>query len=124
MPSSSISCFRVPPSSSWREMLSSQIDWPAASISCRWFVMSVSFCSEGRLEGEHLVESALMALRAREARAEEAVDQLEREPGADHPLAEADHVGVVVFPALACAERVVADRRAHAADLVGRDRRA
>ena len=67
MPSSTIRRSSAPLSISWREMLSSQIDWPWASISCRWFVMSVSFwSSEGRLEGEHLVESALVALGARE----------------------------------------------------------
>jgi len=51
-------------------------------------------------------------------------DEVHREPGADDLRADAHDVDVVVLDALMCGMNVVADRRADALHLVGRDRSA
>src|SRR4051794_8213817 len=130
MPSSSTSERSLPSSSSSREMLSSQIDWPCASISRRWFVaigigLPWSLGGHARaLQRQHLAEPPLVAIEPGEAGPQEHVDQVERERLAHDAGSQAHHVRVVVLARLVRREHVVAERGAHAADLVDSDRRA
>src|SRR2546423_10415141 len=78
----------------------------------------------GCLDGEDLVEAAPMARLAAEFRGEECGRALEREFRTDDPRAQHQDVHVVVLDALVRRVRVVADRRADAADLARGNRRA
>ena len=77
-----------------------------------------------RLDREDLVEPAAVAGLAAEPCAEERQRALERRLDPDDPRAEGQDVHVVVLDALVGRVGVVADRRAHAADLVRGDARA
>src|SRR5256714_7060614 len=76
----------------------------------------------GRLDREDLVEPAAVARLAAELGAEERERAFERQLRTDDPRAQHQHVHVIVLDALVGGVRVVADRRANAADLAGRDR--
>ena len=72
------------------------------------------------LDREDLVEAAPVARLAGERRAEERDGALVGRLRPDDPGAQGQHVHVVVLDALVGGVRVVADRGADAADLVGR----
>src|SRR5262245_13700853 len=91
----------------------------AAATPGRGFVAT----SAARVESENLLEPALVARLAAGGRAQERGRALERKLRPDHPRAERQDVHVVVLDALVGGVRVMADRRAYAADLVRGDRR-
>src|SRR5205823_8060369 len=75
-----------------------------------------------RLEVEDLREPAHVAFGAREARARELAGQRDGQVDPDDARAQAQHVGVVILARLPRREEVVAEGRADAPELVGRDR--
>src|SRR5690242_446895 len=106
--SSSIIRFSSPVSTSSRESVSNQIDWPRAASSCRRdFAIALHLL----LHRGNLLEARDVPRASVEPRAEERGHELPGEGGADHLGAEAEHVHVVVLDALVGAVGVVADRR-------------
>src|SRR6478609_6591815 len=110
--------------------------YPSSLASARWVILiglliagagSPLSASLGQGPGgfpfqvaELLDAPAEVLLRA-EFGGEECFDDVTGHLRPDDPCADAHHVHVVVFDGLACHERVMADRRADARDLVGCD---
>src|SRR5215217_7332757 len=117
--SSSIIRFSSPVSTSGRESVSNQTDWPRSLSSCRRDLLT--FHAPFHLG--HLFEALRIPRLLRvEPRADERGDELARERRPHDLRPEAEHVHVVVLDALVRAVGVVADRGADAEDLAGGDR--
>src|SRR5262249_10459920 len=118
--SSSIIRWSSPPWTNSRERKSIHTDCPRAASSCNLDLATfhLPFHRCNLLEPRHVAVSAV------EAPGEEHVHEQGRDRRPDDLRAEAQDVHVVVLDRLVGAVEVVADRRADAGHLAGRDRRA
>src|SRR5439155_14134732 len=116
--SSSIIRFSSPVWTRSRESVSNQTDCPRAASSCS---RDLAILHHPFHVGD-LLQALDVPRPAVEGRTEKCFDELARERRPDNLRAEAEHVHVVVLDALVGAVGVVADRRADAGHLAGRDR--
>ena len=98
-------------------MLSSQMLWPWRSSA------SIGKLRLG-LDRRDLANPPAMALLVAERGAQEGARDLDRQLWSGDPLAEAQHIGIVMLDGLVRGVRIAREERPRAADLVGRDARA